>query len=102
MNTKTKTNTEPPQIYGRYITIYQQQQNNRLRYRVGDQGGTLILSYIRRLGSLFGFKILNFNIFGGFQKKKIWGYKNSVDIFGGHHKIGLYLEVISMHFRVFP
>ena len=24
-----------------------------------------------------------------------------MDIFGGHHKIGLYLEVISMHFRVF-
>ena len=23
------------------------------------------------------------------------------DIFGGHHKIGLYLGVISMHFRVF-
>ena len=24
-----------------------------------------------------------------------------VDIFWGHHKIGLYLEVISLHFRVF-
>ena len=24
-----------------------------------------------------------------------------MDIFGGHHKIGLYLGVISMHFRVF-
>ena len=24
-----------------------------------------------------------------------------MDIFWGHHKIGLYLEVISMHFRVF-
>ena len=31
--------------------------------------GTLRFSYIRRLGSFFGFKILNFNIFGGFQKK---------------------------------
>ena len=30
--------------------------------------GTLILSYIRRLGSFLGFKNLNFNIFGGFQK----------------------------------
>ena len=26
-------------------------------------GGTLIFSYIRRLGSFFGFKYLNFNIF---------------------------------------
>ena len=24
-----------------------------------------------------------------------------MDIFGGHHKIGLYLGVISMHFMVF-
>ena len=29
------------------------------------------------------------------------GYEDFVDIFGGHHKIGLYLGVISMHFRVF-
>ena len=28
-------------------------------------------------------------------------YKDFVDIFGGHHKNGLYLKVISMHFRVF-
>ena len=34
--------------------------------RVG--GGTPIFSNIRRLGSFFGFKILNFIIFGGFQK----------------------------------
>ena len=33
-----------------------------------NQGDTLIYLYIRRLGSFFGFKILNFNIFGGFQK----------------------------------
>ena len=35
----------------------------------GGGGGTLIFSYIRRLGSFFGFKILNFNIFGGFSEK---------------------------------
>ena len=29
-------------------------------------GGTLIFSYTRRLGSFFGLKILNFNIFGYF------------------------------------
>ena len=28
------------------------------------------------------------------------GVEDFVDIFGGHHKIGLYLGVISMHFRV--
>ena len=32
-------------------------------------------------------------IFGGM---KIFGY-----FWGGHHKIGIYLGVISMHFRVF-
>ena len=38
----------------------------------GGGRGTLIFSYIRRLGSFFfWFKILNFNIFGGFQKKKL-------------------------------
>ena len=55
-------------------------------------GGTLIFSCIRRLG-LFrgvGFKILNFNIFGGFQKTEyFWGYEDIVDIFWSHHKIGL-------------
>ena len=30
-----------------------------------------------------------------------WGLKDFVDIFWGHHKIGLYLGVISMHFRFF-
>ena len=33
------------------------------------------------------------NIFGGM--KILWIF------FGGHHNIGLYLEVISVHFRVF-
>ena len=31
----------------------------------------------------------------------IFGYEDFVDIFRDHHKIGLYLGVISMHFRVF-
>ena len=38
----------------------------------GGGGGTLIFSYIRRLGPFFWFKILNFDIFGGFQKNKYW------------------------------
>ena len=39
---------------------------------------------------------------GGFQKTEyFWGYEDFMDIFWGHHnKIGLYLEVISMHLRV--
>ena len=57
---------------------------------------------MRRLWSFLGFKILNFNIFGGFQKNKyFWGYEDFVDNYGGHHENGLYLGVISVHFRVF-
>ena len=59
----------------------------------------MIFSYIRRLGS--GFKLLNFNIFGGFQKNEYMVCR-IVDIYlfifylfiffflggggGGHHK----------------
>ena len=40
----------------------------------GGGGGTLIFSHIRRLGLFFRFKILNFNIFRGFQKNEyFWG-----------------------------
>ena len=39
---------------------------------------------------------------GVFRKINIfWGMKIKWIFFGGHHKIGLYLEVISMHFKVF-
>ena len=45
---------------------------------------------------------MNFNIFGGFQKNKyFWGMKILWIFLGSHHKIGLYLGVISMHFRDF-
>ena len=30
-----------------------------------------------------------------------WGMKILLRFFGGHHKIGLYSGVISLHFRVF-
>ena len=54
-------------------------------------GGTLIFSYIHRFGSFLGFKILNFNIFGGFQKINLsLGMKILWIFFRGHHKIGLY------------
>ena len=42
----------------------------------GGGGGTLIFSYIRRLGAgpFLAFKILNFNIFEDFQKNGyVWG-----------------------------
>ena len=65
---------------------------------IRPQGGTLIFSYILRLG----FKILNFNISWVFRKINIFlGMKILWIFFGGHHKIGLYLGVISMHFRIF-
>ena len=55
---------------------------------------------------------MNFNIYlffffffggggGGQITEYFWGYEDFVDIFGGHHKIRLYFEVISMHIRVF-
>ena len=62
---------------------------------VFNEGGrdTLIFSYIHRLGSFLGFKILNLTIFffffflgggGGGQKKYFFcGYEDFVDIFGG-------------------
>ena len=43
-----------------------------------------------------GFKILNFRIFGGFQKNEyFWGYEEIVDIFGGSflNILGLFLKV---------
>ena len=50
-------------------------------------------------GQFFGFKILNYNTFGVFRKTNIFlGYEGGG---GGHHKIGLYLGVISMHFMDF-
>ena len=44
-------------------------------------GGTLKFLYILRLGLFFGFKILNFNIFWGFQKKNIFGGMKILRIF---------------------
>ena len=68
----------------------------------GGGEGTLIFSHIRRLGPFFGFKILNFNIFGVFRKKNIFGgYEDFVDIFLGSSQNLASLRVISMQFRVF-
>ena len=73
---KRRPTQSPHKQWEVHITINQQQQT--------PSGGTLIFSYIRRLGSFLGFKILNFNIFGGFQKNIYFlGYEDFVDIFGG-------------------
>ena len=65
---------------------------------MGGGGSTLTFSY----RVIFGFKILNLNIFWGFQKNEYFGVSNILWIFlGGHHKIGLLLGVIPMHFRFF-
>ena len=83
--------------------FYERCQTNRDAWNFKKNGGgTLIFSYIGWPGLFFGFKILNFNIFGGIQKAEYFmGFEDFVDIFWDHHKIGLYLEVISMNFRVF-
>ena len=63
-------------------------------------GGALIFLYICRLGLFFRVQNFEFQYFGGFQTNYyFWGYEDFVDIFGGHQKIGLYLGVISIHFR---
>ena len=51
----------------------------------GGGGGTLIFSYIRRLGPFFWVQNFEFQyFFGGFQKNKyFFGYENFVDIFLG-------------------
>ena len=67
-------------------------------------GGGVLLYFHTNVGSGHFFCIQNFEFhsFLGFQKNKyFWGYEDFVDIFWGHHIIGLYFGVISMHFRVF-
>ena len=81
-----------------------QQQNSLLRMDSSfrGRGRTLLFSYIRRLGSFLGVQNFVFQYFGGFSEKLIFfRYEDLWIFFGGHHKIGLNLAVISMHFRVF-
>ena len=54
------------------------------------------------MGNFLGFKIFKFSFLRGFQKNEYFlGMKILWIFFGGHHKISLYLGVISMHFWVF-
>ena len=67
----------------------------------GGPGGTLIFSYMRRLGPFLGVQNNEFQYFLDFQKNEyLFGYEDFVDIFflrggggWGHHKTGLFLEV---------
>ena len=75
---------------------------------MSSQGGILTFVYIRRLWLFFGVQNFEFQYFLGFSKKIFFlgggggGYEDFVDnILGCHRKIGLYLGVISMHFRFF-
>ena len=50
----------------------------------GPKGGTLIFSYIRRLGPFFGVQNFVFQYFWGFQKNEYFlGYEGFVDIILG-------------------
>ena len=60
--------------------------------RGGGGGGGVLWYFHTYVGSGYylGFKILNFNILGGFQKNEFfWGMKILWIFFSGHHKIGL-------------
>ena len=52
-------------------------------------------------GHFLGYKILNFNVFWGFRKMNIFWVSRFCGYIFGHYNIGIYLGVISMHFRVF-
>ena len=56
-------------------------------------GGTLIFSYIRRLWPFLGFKILNFNIFGGFPEKN--------EYFGGLKILWIFFGGSSQNWTIF-
>ena len=70
----------------------------------GEGGGAEIFIYIRRLGPFLGVQNLEFQYFfflggGGFRNIIIFGGMKILWIY--HNKIGLVLEVISIHFRDF-
>ena len=87
----------PPKILLSLSITYPEEQDTQLR-----RGITLIFSYTRRLRPFLGVQKFNFSMFWGFQRNEYFlGYEDFVNILGVYHIIGLYLRVISMHFRVF-
>ena len=66
----------------------------------GGGGGAEIFIYIRRLGPFLGVQNLEFQYFlGGFRNIIIFEGMKILWIY--HNKLGLVLEVISIHFRDF-
>ena len=73
-------------------------------FHPGGGGGGCIFSYIqvRRLGPFSGVQNFEFQYFWRFQKNEyFWGMKILCIFYCGHHKIGLYLGVISMYLWFF-
>ena len=76
---------------------------------ISQKGGGYSDIFIKNVGLVhFAGKNLNFTLRGGGggQKNKYFFFLGGGDedfgnILGGHHKTGLFLGVISMHFRVF-
>ena len=60
LSTTSDTTAEAFKLINLYLLGLKTNRGSR-----GGGGGALTLSYIRRLGSFLGFKILNFNIFWG-------------------------------------
>ena len=66
------------------------------------RGDTVIFSNIYRLEPFFGVQNFEFQHFWGVSEKCIFFWCGDfVDIFCGHHEIGLVLGFISMYFRIF-
>ena len=60
------------QLYLVHLCLYMHVQNKRIRKAYnprGGGGGTLIFSYIRRLGPFFGVQNFEFRYFFGFSEK---------------------------------
>ena len=61
---------------------------------------SLFLGFFRKT-NIFGVQNFEFHYFLGFsEKQSFWGYENFVDIFLGHHKVGLHC-IFSGHFYAF-
>ena len=74
----------------------------KVNWGLSPRGYSDVFLYKRRLRSLFWVQNFEFLIFGVFSIINIfWDMKILLIFSKGHHKIGLYLGVISMHFRVF-
>ena len=92
-------------IFNYFVFIEGGKIKGTLVFNEGGGGGVLWYFHTcigsgHFLGSKIWIPLLS--IFGGFQKHEFFlGYEDFVDIFWGHHKIGLYLGVIFMYFRDF-